>query len=138
MYNKFALTLEDAKAIANTARAKAVENSWNVVIVVLDEGGHLMYLERMDRTQLGSVQVAQEKARSAYLFRRPTKKFEEIVTGGRLVMLSLPGAMPVEGGLPLMVNGELIGAIGVSGVQSTQDGIIAEAGAVLAATFKLS
>ena len=97
-----------------------------------------MYLERMDRTQLGSVQVAQEKARSAYLFRRPTKKFEEIVTGGRLVMLNLPGALPVEGGLPLMVDGELIGAIGVSGVQSAQDGIIAEAGAALAATFKLS
>jgi len=138
MYNKFALTLEDAKAIVAAARAKAVENNWNVVITVLDEGGHLMYLERMDRTQLGSVQVAQEKARTAYLFRRPTKKFEEIVTGGRLVMLNLPGALPVEGGLPLMVDGELIGAIGVSGVQSAQDGIIAEAGAALAATFKLS
>lgn len=136
MYNKFALTLDDARAVVAAARAKALENNWNVVIAVLDEGGYLMALERMDRTQLGSIQVAQDKARTAYLFRRPSKKLEDVIAAGRLVMLNLPGATPIEGGLPLMFQGELIGAIGVSGVQSSQDGIIAEAGAALAASFK--
>jgi glc operon protein GlcG len=135
MYIKPALSLADAKAVAAAARAKAVENNWNVVIAIVDEGGHLMYLERMDYTQLGSVQVAQEKARTAYLFRRPTKKLEEAVLGGRTIMLNLPACTPIEGGVPLMNKGELIGAIGVSGVQSSQDGIIAEAGAALAADF---
>ena len=135
MYIKPALSLADAKAVANAARAKAEENNWNVVIAIVDEGGHLMLLERMDYTQLGSIEVAQEKARTAYLFRRPTKKLEEAVLGGRTIMLGLPHATPIEGGVPLMNKGEMIGAIGVSGVQSSQDGLIAEAGAVLAADF---
>ncbi len=135
MYIKPALSLSDAKAIANAARAKAEENNWNVVIAIVDEGGHLMLLERMDYTQLGSIEVAQEKARTAYLFRRPTKKLEEAILGGRTIMLNLPQATPIEGGVPLMNKGEMIGAIGVSGVQSFQDGIIAEAGAAVAADF---
>ncbi|MDE2259923.1 MAG: heme-binding protein [Betaproteobacteria bacterium] len=135
MYIKPALSLSDAKAIANAAHAKAEENNWNVVIAIVDEGGHLMLLERMDYTQLGSIEVAQEKARTAYLFRRPTKKLEESILGGRTIMLNLPQATPIEGGVPLMNKGEMIGAIGVSGVQSFQDGIIAEAGAALAADF---
>ena len=134
MYIKPALSLADAKAVAAAARAKAEENNWNVVIAIVDESGHLMLLERMDYTQLGSIDVAQAKAGTAFLFRRPTQKLEESVMGGRSVILNLP-VMPIEGGVPLMNKGEMIGAIGVSGVQSFQDGIIAEAGAALAANF---
>ena len=134
MYIKPALSLADAKAVAAAARAKAEENNWNVVIAIVDESGHLMLLERMDYTQLGSIEVAQAKAQTAFLFRRPTQKLEESVMGGRSVVLNLP-VMPIEGGVPLMNKGEMIGAIGVSGVQSFQDGIIAEAGAALAANF---
>ncbi len=132
---KRALTLVEAQAIVAAARAKAVENGWNVVIAVLDEGGHLILLERGDHTQVGSIQVAQEKARTAFLFRRSTKVMEETVAGGRTVMLNLPGNTPIEGGLPLLSEGQLVGAIGVSGVQSFQDGIIAAAGAEVVATL---
>ncbi len=135
MYIKPALSLADAKAIAAAARAKAEENNWNVVIAIVDEGGHLMLLERMDYTQLGSIEVAQAKARTAFLFRRPTRKLEDSILGGRTVILNLPEATPIEGGVPLMNKGEMIGAIGVSGVQSHQDGLIADAGAALAANF---
>ena len=123
------LTLEIAKQVAAAASAEATANKWTVVIAILDEGGNLMYLERADDTQIGSIQVAQEKARSAVSFKRPTKAFEEAVAGGRTAILKLPGAMPVEGGLPLMLNGRVAGAIGVSGVTSQQDGQIAKAGA---------
>ena len=122
------LTLDDAKRIAAAAQAEAVKNGWKVVIAILDEGGHLMYLERMDGTQKASVRVAEEKGRTAILFKRPTKLFEEAVNGGRVSVLSLPGAVAVDGGLPLIRDGEFLGAIGVSGVQSHQDGIIAAAG----------
>jgi uncharacterized protein GlcG (DUF336 family) len=123
------LSLAEAKAVAEAAHAKAVENGWNVVIAVLDAGGHLHYLERMDGTQLASVQVAQEKGRTAAMFKRPSKALEDAVAGGRQVMMSLPGATPIEGGVPLVYGGEVVGAIGVSGVQSFQDGIVAQAGA---------
>ena len=83
----------------------------------------------MDETQIGSIQVAQEKARSAVGFKRPTKVFEDAVAGGRTAIVKLPGAMPIEGGIPLMLNGRVAGAIGVSGVTSQQDGQIAKAGA---------
>ena len=122
------LTLEGAKAIAAAAEAEAVKNKWNVVITILDESGSPIYLQRMDGTQLGSVDVAIQKAKSAFLFKRPTKAFEDAVAGGRSVILRLPGAMPVEGGLPIQVDGQVIGAIGVSGVTSQQDGQIAAAG----------
>src|SRR5215203_2903401 len=121
------LTLEIAKQIAAAASAEATANKWTVVIAILDEGGNLMYLERADDTQIGSIQVAQEKARSAVGFKRPTKVFEDAVAGGRTAILKLPGAMPEEGGLPLMLNGRVAGAIGVSGVTSQQDGQIAQA-----------
>lgn len=129
MRNKPALTLEDAKRIAAAAEAEAVKNGWNVVIAVLDDGGNLLYLQRMDGTQIGSIVVAQEKGRTAVAFKRPSKAFEDVVVGGRQVMLAMPGATPIEGGLPLVYEGEVVGAIGVSGVQSSQDGIIAKAGA---------
>jgi glc operon protein GlcG len=129
MIVKTQLGLAEAKAIAAAAQAAAVQNGWNVVIAIVDEAGLLHYLERMDGTQLASVHVAQEKARTAALFKRPSKALEDGVAGGRLVMMTLPGATPIEGGVPLIYRGELVGAIGVSGVQSFQDGIVAQAGA---------
>ena len=133
MYSKNALTLADAKAIAAAAEAEALRNNWRVTIAVLDDGGHLIYLQRLDEAPLGSITVAQEKARTALLFKRPTKIIEEIVASGRMAMLTLPGATPIEGGLPLLSNGQIIGAIGVSGVQSPQDAQVAAAGVEVAA-----
>lgn len=123
------LTLEIAKQIAGAATAEAAANKWTVVVAILDEGGNLMYLERMDDTQIASIQVAQEKARSAVGFKRPTKVFEDAVAGGRNAILTLPGALPVEGGVPLMLNGRVAGAIGISGATSQQDGQVAKVGA---------
>jgi glc operon protein GlcG len=135
MLTRQTLSLADAKRIATAASAKAVAEGWTVVIALLDSGGHLIYLERADGTQLGSVVVAQEKARTALLFKRPTKALEEGVLGGRVHMMALPGVIPVEGGLPLMKDGEIVGSIGVSGVQSNQDGQVAAAGAEVLASL---
>ena len=125
---KKSMTLDAAKKIAAAAEAEAVANKWTVVIVIVDDGGNLVYLQKIDDTQIGSVDVAIAKAQSAVKFKRPTKAFEESIAGGRQVILKLPGAMPIEGGIPLMLDGKVIGAIGVSGVQSNQDGQIAAAG----------
>ena len=130
---KKTLTLDAARKIAAAAEAEAMKNSWNVVIAVVDDGGHLIYLQRMDQTQIGSVEVATEKARTAVRFKRPSKALEDAVAGGRNVVLRLPGATPVEGGLPLISDGAIVGAIGVSGVTSQQDGQIAKAGADIVA-----
>src|ERR1041385_6691003 len=108
---KKTLTLEAAKAIAAAANAEARNNNWTMVIAIVDDGGHLVYLERMDGTQIGSVRVAQDKARSAVLFKRPSKALEDAVAGGRSVIMKLTGAIPVEGGVPIMAGGELIGGI---------------------------
>ena len=123
------LSLCDAKIIAAAAANKAAERGWPVVIAVLDQGGHLLYLERADEAQLGSIVVAQEKARTALLFRRPTKALQDRVNDGRVNMLMLPGATPIEGGLPLIKEGRIVGGIGVSGVQSDEDAEVAAAGA---------
>jgi glc operon protein GlcG len=96
---------------------------------VVDQGGYLVHLRRLDGTQLGSVAVAEEKAKSAALFRRPTKAFADALASGRTAVLRLPGAIPIEGGVPLLVGDQVVGAIGVSGVMAEQDGQIAEAGA---------
>ena len=125
---KKALNLDVAKQIAAAAEKEAAANKWTMVIAILDDGGHLIYLERMDETQIGSVQVAQDKAASAVSFKRPTKAFEDMVAGGRTAILKLPGAIPVEGGVPLMADGKIIGAIGCSGGTSAQDGQVAKAG----------
>ncbi len=125
---KKALTLEVAKQIAAAAAAEALKNQWTVVIAIVDDGGHLIYLERIDDTQVGSVDIAQAKAQCAVKFKRPTKALEDVLVGGRQAILALPGAVPVEGGLPILADGKLIGAIGVSGVTSQQDGLIAKAG----------
>lgn len=129
MRTKFELSLADAKRVAAAAELEAERNGWSVVIAIVDDAGVLIYLERLDGTQPASSEVAQHKARAAALFRRPTKALEEIVAGGRVAMLSLPNITPVEGGLPLVYEGQIVGAIGVSGVQSFQDGIVAQAGA---------
>ncbi len=122
------LTLSKAKKIAEAARVEADANGWPVVIAIVDDGGHLLYLERADGTQFGSVEIAIAKAKSAIAFRRPTKEWEKRIADGRLGVLALPGMIPVEGGLPIVLDGEMAGAIGVSGVTSLQDGQIAAAG----------
>ena len=127
--DKKVLTLDGAKKVAAAAEAEARKNNWNVVIAVVDDGGHLLYLQRIDGTQTGSIDVAIQKARTAQAFKRPTKVFEDAIAGGRNALIALHGALPLEGGLPIMVGGQLVGAIGVSGVKSTEDGQIAKAGA---------
>lgn len=123
------LTAADAARITAAAEAKATAEGWNVVIVILDDGGHLLSLKRMDGVQIGSIDVAQAKAKSAVFFKRPTKVFEEAMKGeGGSRIGTLPHAVGVEGGLPVFIDGIIVGAIGVSGVTSAQDGIIAEAG----------
>ena len=122
------LTLEAAKKLAAAAEEEAVKNKWNMVIAIVDDGGNLLYLQRLDGTQTGSIDVALQKAKTAVHFKRPSKALEDAVTGGRTVVLAL-GAMPIEGGLPLMVDDKLIGAIGVSGATAQQDGQVAKAGA---------
>jgi uncharacterized protein GlcG (DUF336 family) len=129
MKTSFSLTLADARQIAAAAEAEAHKNGWSVVIAIVDEGGHLVLLQRLDGTQAASSEIATHKARAAALFRRPTKALEDVVASGRVAMLSLPALTAVEGGLPLLYHGEIVGAIGVSGVQSFQDGIVAKAGA---------
>lgn len=127
--DKKALTLSAAKQIAAAAEAEAAKNKFTMVIAILDDGGNLMYLERMDDTQLASIQIAQGKGHTALAFKRPTKVLEDQVAGGRNAILSLPGGVLVEGGLPLATpDGKIIGAIGVSGGTSPQDGIVAKAG----------
>jgi uncharacterized protein GlcG (DUF336 family) len=122
------LTLADAEKISQAAESRARQDNWNVVIVIMDAGGNLVLLRRMDGTQIGSIDVAQKKAETAVKFRRPTKVFEDSVKGGNVHILSL-GVAAVEGGVPLMVDGQVVGSIGISGVTSAQDGIIAAAGA---------
>jgi glc operon protein GlcG len=135
MLTRKTLSLADAKQIAAAASTKAIAEGWNVVIAIHDNGGNLIYLERADGTQLGSIVVAQEKSRTALRFKRPTKVLEDTILAGRVHMMSLPGITSVEGGLPLIVDGEVVGSIGVSGVQSNQDGQVAAAGAAALATL---
>ena len=126
---KKAITLELAKKIAAAAEAEARKNNWTVVVSVVDDGANLVYLGRMDNTQIGSIEVSIQKARTAISFKRPSKAFEDMVAGGRSAILGLPGVVPIEGGLPLIVDGQMVGAIGVSGATSQQDGVVAKAGA---------
>ena len=123
------LTLEDAQRISIAARRTATENNWNVAIAVVDDGGHLISLERMDGTQKGSIRIAEQKARTAVLFKRPTKAFEDAVLQGRPVFMTMPDVICLEGGVPLVRDGVFVGAIGVSGVKSSEDGVVAAAGA---------
>ena len=128
MYSKNILALDDVKRVVKAAETEALRNNWNVVIAVVDDGGHLMFLQR-EKVQLGSIDVAISKARTALMFRRPTLFWEETVASGRQGYLSLNNMFPIEGGIPLQHNDEIVGAIGVSGVKSSEDGQIAKAGA---------
>jgi len=129
MDSKPILTLENARRIAAAAEAEALRNEWKVVIALVDDGGHLLYLQRSHDTQFGSVETAICKAHAAAAFQRPTKLSEDAVMNGRLIHLALPGVIPAEGGVPLQINGVVVGGLGISGVRSFQDGQIAAAGA---------
>jgi uncharacterized protein GlcG (DUF336 family) len=124
------ITLEQAKKVMAGAEAEAKKNNWGMVITILDPGGHPVMMQRLDGTQLGSIEVAKDKAWSAVAFRRPTKVFEDAVSqgGANLRLLRLTGASPIEGGIPLMADGKIIGSIGVSGGTAPQDGQVAKAG----------
>jgi glc operon protein GlcG len=125
------ITLESAKKAATAALAEAARNKWIMAVAVVDPDGTLVYYEKTDNTQLGSAKVAIAKARSAALFKRPTKAFQDALAGGGagLRVLGLEGAVPVEGGVPLISDGKIIGAIGVSGDKSENDAQCALAGA---------
>ena len=127
--SKKSLTLAITKKIAAAAESYAKQNHWNVVIAIVDEGGHLIYLQRMDNVQTGSIEVAIRKAKSAAAFKRPGKVFSDAVEGGRNALIALPGSMPFDGGVPIVAGEQVVGAIGVSGVTGEQDGMIANAGA---------
>jgi uncharacterized protein GlcG (DUF336 family) len=127
--DKKALTLAVAKQVAAAAEGEAAKNKFTMVIAIMDDGGNLIYLEKMDETQIGSIDVAQAKARSAIAFKRPTKAFQDALAAGNTGILKLPGAIATEGGVPLMADGKIVGAIGVSGGTSAQDGTVAQAGA---------
>ncbi len=124
------ITLETAKKAAAAALAEAARNNWTMAVAIVDPNGTLVYYEKMDNTQLGSADVCIDKARSATLFKRPTKALQDAVAGGGagLRVMMLRGAMPVEGGLPIVVQGKIIGAIGLSGDTSEHDGQCAQAG----------
>jgi uncharacterized protein GlcG (DUF336 family) len=129
MQTKPFLTLEDAKKIAAAAEAEAVANQWNVVISIVDDGGHLLWLQRMDGAAPISSQIAPQKAKTAALGRRESKVYEDMINNGRMSFLSAPDLQGMlEGGVPVVVDGHTIGAVGVSGVKSTEDAQIAKAG----------
>ena len=128
MISTFALSLSVAKTLAGGARAEAEKHGWTVVIAIVDDGGHLVYLEKMDGTQKASCTIAQEKARTAIMFKRPTVLLEKAIADGRVAMTTMPDAVMVEGGLPIMWQNTFVGAIGVSGLTSAQDGVVAKAG----------
>jgi uncharacterized protein GlcG (DUF336 family) len=123
----------DARKAAAAALAEAARNHWNMAVAVVDPNGTLVFYEKMDNTQLGSANVAVDKARSAALYKRPTKAFQDALASGGAGMrvLGLQGAVPVEGGVPIIADGKIIGAIGVSGANSDQDGLCAVAGAAM-------
>lgn len=124
------ITADTAKKIAAPAVAEARKNQWMMAVAIVDPNGDLVYFEKMDDTQVGSVDVAISKARSAARFKRPTKAFQDVLAAGGegLRILALDGAVPVDGGVPIVVGGRIVGAIGVSGGTSAQDGQVAAAG----------
>jgi len=123
------LTLAEAHTCAEAVRVEAARNSWLMVVSVVDSGGHEVLTERMDNTQFGSVAPAVEKARAAAAWRRPTKVFEEMIAAGgtSLRVLDIPGVIAIDGGLPIVRKGHIIGGVGTSGGTSAQDGVAAAA-----------
>jgi uncharacterized protein GlcG (DUF336 family) len=125
-----AISLETAKKVLGAAETFAKGKQWPVAIAIVDTGGNLVLFAKLDNTQIGSIDVAMSKARTANNFKRPTKAFEEAVAGGGagLRVLAVPGILPLEGGEPIYLNGKIVGGIGVSGMQSTQDAEVVKAG----------
>jgi uncharacterized protein GlcG (DUF336 family) len=129
MNNKPCLTLDDARRIATAAEAEALAHQWAVCIAVVDDGGHLLWLQRLDGAAPISAQIAPNKARTAALGRRESRVYEEMINQGRVSFLSAPGLEAMlEGGVPIVAGGQCVGAVGVSGVKSTEDAQIARAG----------
>jgi glc operon protein GlcG len=128
MKTKKTLTLADAKIVMAAAEAHAVAKGWAVTIVVCDDTGFALALQRLDRSSPLTVDIALGKARTAALARGPTKALEDLILKGRISMLALPGPTPVEGGVPIYVDGDCVGAVGASGVQGHEDAAIAQAG----------
>ncbi|HXH02903.1 MAG TPA: heme-binding protein [Candidatus Competibacteraceae bacterium] len=128
MRQKTVMSLAQARQIVQAAAAEAAGNRWPVVIAVVDDGGHLVCLERLDGAQFGSIETAIAKARAAAAFRRPTKVWSDRLLDGQIGYLTMPGVLGLEGGLPLTLDGEVVGAIGVSGVTSGEDAQVARAG----------
>ena len=124
-----AIGVEAARKVAAAAIAECKKNNWNVAVAVVDTNGELVFFERMDGAQVASVEVSQAKARTAARFKRPSKAFEDAVAGGRVSILALPGVTPIDGGLPLVADGKIVGAVGTSGVMSPQDAQCSAAGA---------
>lgn len=130
---KRVITLNVAKKIAAAAEAEAIRRHLTAVVVIVDDGGHPLLLHRLDNTQVASVEVGIGKARTAAIFRRPSKDFEDQIKEGRVAALALPGATPLQGGVPIVLDGKVIGAIGVSGESPQNDEDVAKAGAAAAA-----
>ena len=126
-----AINVDGAKRIAAASTAEARRSGLSMAVAVVDTAGQLIYFERMDDTQIGSVQVAVDKAKSAALFRRPTKVFNDLLAAGNTSVLAISGAVPLDGGLPIVYDGKVVGAIGVSGGAPAQDAAVAKAGADL-------
>ena len=126
--------IENARKMMTAAEAEASKNNWAVVIAIIDSGGHLVMLHRRDDVQLSSLDIAQGKARTSLMFKRPSKVLDDAISGGGagLRFLALPNIVPLEGGMPIIFEGKIIGAIGVSGVMSNQDADVAMAGAAAA------
>jgi glc operon protein GlcG len=127
MKTKSVLTVEDLKKIAAGCEAEALKNNWAITFAIVDDGGHLLWLQRLDGAAPMSSEIAPGKARTAAIGRRPSKMYEDMINGGRYSALKMPN-LPLEGGVPIMVEGQCIGAVGVSGVKSSEDAQIAEAG----------
>jgi uncharacterized protein GlcG (DUF336 family) len=128
MKTRSMLTLEDCKRISAAAEAEARKNNWNVCVAIVDDGGHLLHLFRMDGATPANSRIAIAKGRTSAETRRSTAMWEERIKSGRTAMLRMPGVTPIQGGLPIVIDGECIGAVGVSGVQSHEDEQIAKAG----------
>jgi glc operon protein GlcG len=128
MKTRSMLTLDDCRKISAAAEAEARKNNWNVCIAIFDDGGHLLHLVRMDGASPANARIAVGKGKTAAETRRSTLNWEERIKGGRVAMLGMPGVTPVQGGLPIVVDGICLGGVGVSGVASHEDEQIAAAG----------
>lgn len=123
------ITLDRAKKVAAAAEEEAKKRNWKMACAIADPAGDLVYFQKIDGTQVASIAISQAKARTAATFRRPTKVFQDLINGGQPYLLTFPGLLASEGGIPLTEGGKIIGAIGCSGGTSAQDGVVAKAGA---------